>query len=87
MLARIADLRASRRLRFKGKTGVLVKAPKRNQDMRLDMPAVGLKTIENAASAQLDGIALAAGRVLIADRSSFASAADRAGLFVVGLEA
>jgi DUF1009 family protein len=86
MLARIADLRAAHRLRFKGKAGVLVKAPKRGQDMRLDMPAVGPKTIEGAKNAQLEGVALAAGRVLIADRASFARAADEAGLFVFGLE-
>ena len=86
MLARVAELRAARRLRFKGKAGVLVKAPKRGQDMRLDMPAVGLKTIEGAERAELEGIALAAGRVLVADRAGFARAADAAGLFAFGLE-
>lgn len=86
MLARVAELRSTHRLRFKGRAGVLVKAPKRGQDMRLDMPAVGLKTIEGAKRAQLEGIALAAGRVLVADRASFARAADEAGLFVFGLE-
>jgi UDP-2,3-diacylglucosamine hydrolase len=87
MLARIAEMRGSRRLRFKGAAGVLVKAPKRDQDLRLDMPTVGLQTIESARCAELEGIALAAGRVLIADRASFARAADEAGLFVYGLEA
>jgi UDP-2,3-diacylglucosamine hydrolase len=86
MLARIADLRAAHRLRLRGRTGVLVKAPKRDQDMRLDMPAVGLKTIESAKRAELGGIALSAGRVLIADRAAFVRAADEAGLFVFGLE-
>ncbi len=86
MLARIAELRASRRLRLRGRVGVLVKAPKRGQDMRLDMPAVGLKTIEGARRAGLEGVALAAARVLIADSERFARAADEAGLFVFGLE-
>ena len=86
MLARVADLRAARRLRLKGKAGVLIKAPKSDQDLRLDMPAVGLKTIEGAKRAGLEGIALAAGRVLIADRAAFVRAADEAGLFVFGLE-
>jgi hypothetical protein len=84
MLARVAELRASRRLRFQGPAGVLVKAAKRGQDLRLDMPAVGPKTIEAAGSAQLQGVALAAGRVLIADRQALSRAADEAGLFVVG---
>jgi DUF1009 family protein len=86
MLARIAELRAARRLRLRGRAGVLVKAPKRDQDMRLDLPAVGVKTIEGASRAELEGVALAAGRVLIADRESFVRAADAAGLFVLGLE-
>ncbi len=85
MLARVAELRASRRLRFQGPAGVLVKAPKRDQDLRLDMPTVGPKTIDAAGRAQLQGIALAAGRVLLADRQALSRAADEAGLFVVGL--
>ncbi|MGD1038186.1 MAG: UDP-2,3-diacylglucosamine diphosphatase LpxI [Roseiarcus sp.] len=85
MLARVADLRSSRRLRFQGPAGVFVKAPKRDQDLRLDMPAVGPKTIEAASRAQLQGVALAAGRVLVADRREFSRAADEAGLFVLGV--
>lgn len=85
MLARVADLRASRRLRFQGAAGVFVKGPKRDQDLRLDMPAVGPKTIEAAQRAQLQGVALAAGQVLIADRPAFSRAADEAGLFVIGI--
>jgi DUF1009 family protein len=85
MLARVADLRASRRLRFHGPAGVFVKAPKRGQDLRLDMPAVGPKTIEAARRAQLQGVALAAGQVLVAERQAFSRAADEAGLFVFGI--
>lgn len=87
MLARVAELRARRRLRLRGRVGVLVKAPKRGQDLRLDMPAVGPGTIAAARAAELEGVALAAGRVLIADRDGFGRAADAAGLFVLGLEA
>jgi DUF1009 family protein len=84
MLARIAEMRASRRLRLKGPAGVFVKAAKRGQDMRLDLPAVGIATIEGAARAELSGLAIAAGEVLIADRARFEKAAAAAGLFVVG---
>jgi DUF1009 family protein len=84
MLARVAQMRASGRLRLKGRAGVFVKAAKRGQDMRMDLPAVGPATIEAAASAELSGLAIAAGEVLIADRAAFASAAAAAGLFVVG---
>ena len=84
MLARVAEMRASGRLRFNGPAGVLVKAPKRGQDLRLDMPAIGPKTIEGAAKARLRGVAVAAGRVLIVDRERSAREADAAGLFVAG---
>ena len=87
MLARVGELRASGRLRLKGRAGVFVKTPKRGQDLRLDMPAIGPATIEAAASAEFAGVALAAGKVLIAERESVARAADAAGLFVVGFAA
>ena len=85
MLERVAQMRAANRLRFKGRAGVLVKAPKRGQDMRFDLPAAGPKTIEAAARAQLQGVALAAGKTLIADRAALAAVADAAGIFVIGL--
>jgi UDP-2,3-diacylglucosamine hydrolase len=84
MLKRVADLRSQGRLRIAGPAGVLVKAPKRGQDLRLDMPAIGPKTIQNAATAQLRGAAVAAGRVLIAERELLSREADAAGLFVAG---
>ncbi len=84
MLARVAEMRANGRLRFAGPAGVLVKASKRGQDLRLDMPAIGPKTIEGAARAQLRGAAVAAGRVLVVDRERSARDADAASLFVAG---
>jgi hypothetical protein len=87
MLARVAEMRASGRLRFSGPAGVLVKAPKQGQDLRLDMPAVGPKTIEGAANAGLRGAAVAAGHALILERARCAREADAAGLFVIGFPA
>jgi len=84
MLARVAELRAGGRLRLKGRAGVFVKAAKRGQDVRLDLPAVGPATIAAAKRAQLVGLAIAAGEVLIADRPAFLKAAQDAGLFVYG---
>jgi DUF1009 family protein len=84
MLARVAELRASGRIRLKGRAGVFVKAAKRGQDVRLDLPAVGPATIVAAKRAELAGLAIAAGEVLIAERPAFARAATAAGLFVYG---
>ena len=86
MIARVADLRANGRLRRKGAAGVLVKAPKRAQDLRFDMPAIGAETILGAARAQLRGVAIAAGRVLVVERERCAREADAAGLFVYGFQ-
>lgn len=87
MLARVAELRAAGPLRLKGRAGIFVKAAKRGQDVRLDLPAVGPTTIAAAKRARLLGLAIAAGEVLIADRLSFARAAAEAGLFVFGWSA
>ena len=83
-LARVADMRKSGRLRHKGLAGVLVKAPKRGQDLRLDMPAIGPDTVLGAAKAQLRGLALAAGAVLVVERDRCVREADAAGLFIAG---
>jgi DUF1009 family protein len=48
------------------------------------MPAIGPQTIAAAAKAQLQGVAVAAGAVLIAEREAVARAADASGLFVAG---
>ena len=63
---------------------VLVKAPKLGQDLRVDLPAVGPRTVRNAARAGCVGLALEAGGTLVIDRAATAAEADRLGLFVVG---
>lgn len=80
MLARCADLARP------GPGGVLVKVKKPNQDRRIDLPTMGVTTIEKAAAAGLRGVALEAGGSLLIDREAVADAADRLGLFVIGIE-
>jgi UDP-2,3-diacylglucosamine hydrolase len=65
--------------------GVLVKAPKPGQELRIDMPVIGPRTIENAAKAGLAGIAVQAGRVLVAERDTTVQQANTGGLFVTGI--
>ena len=84
MIERIAQLRATGRLRLKGRKGVLIKAPKVGQDRRVDLPTVGPATIAACVRADLRGLALAAGGVLTAGRAQLIAAADAAGLFVWG---
>ena len=65
-----------------GSGGVLLKAPKPGQDRRIDLPAIGPGTVDAAARAGLDGIAIAAGGVMVLDRAATIAAADEAGLFL-----
>ncbi len=87
LLARVARLRETGRIRAKPGRGVLVKAPKSGQDLRFDLPTVGPKTIEGVASAGLAGIAVIAGSTIAADAQGMVAAADKAGLFIQGLPA
>lgn len=87
MLARVAEMRINGRLRAASGAGVLVKAPKPNQDRRFDLPSIGPKTVEGAARAGLAGIAVVAGETIIAEPEQLVAAADRANIFVVGVPA
>jgi DUF1009 family protein len=87
MLERIAQLRREGVLKLRDKTGVLVKAPKPSQDRRLDLPSVGVRTVEAAAAASLAGIAVEARGAVTADLNEMVRQADAAGLFVVGVPA
>jgi UDP-2,3-diacylglucosamine hydrolase len=64
------------------KGGVLFKAPKPDQDLRVDMPTIGVDTIAAAAAAGLTGIVIETGGVMVLDRAEVAEACDRAGLFL-----
>jgi DUF1009 family protein len=86
MLERIAELRTRGRVATGKGAGVLVKAPKSTQDRRLDMPAIGPRTVEAAARAGLAGIAVVAGSTIIAEPQQVARAADAAKLFVCGID-
>ncbi|MGH6859775.1 MAG: LpxI family protein, partial [Phyllobacterium sp.] len=84
MLQRVADLRASGRIKRKG--GVLVKCAKPQQEVRADLPAIGVSTVENAVLAGLSGIAVESGRTLILGYEQTISAANAAGLFIETFE-
>ena len=66
--------------------GILVKLPTPSQDLRLDMPAIGPTTVAAIAAAGLTGVAVEAGRTLVADVGAVAAAADAAELWVFGFD-
>jgi len=57
------------------------------EDQRIDLPTIGPQTIEGAAAAGLSGVAVVAGSTIVAEPELIAAAADRAKLFVTGVEA
>jgi DUF1009 family protein len=82
MLQRVAGLRSG----TGGVSGgVLAKGPKRGQDLRVDMPAVGPRTITGLADAGLAGLALEADGVLVLDRDEAVQAADARGIAMEGI--
>jgi len=85
LLARVADMRQSGRIRTASGVGVLVKAPKPGQDRRFDLPTIGPQTVEGVARAGLAGIAVIAGSAIIAETERLIALADRSGIFVVGV--
>ncbi|MFO7595451.1 MAG: UDP-2,3-diacylglucosamine diphosphatase LpxI [Desulfocurvibacter africanus] len=68
-----------------GQGAVVVKVFKPGQDERLDLPSVGLTTIETMREAGAACLAVEAGRSLFFDREQALSAANRAGIAVVGV--
>ncbi len=84
MLVRVAGLPADLRGSATDRKGALGKAPKPIQDLRVDMPVMGARTIEMAAAAGLAGVGGVAGKLILIDRAGLIEAADRAGLFVWG---
>jgi DUF1009 family protein len=84
MIERVTHLREIGRIRPKGRVGVLAKCAKPQQDLRVDMPTIGVRTVSLAAAAGLAGIAVEAGRVMIVDRPAVIELANKEGIFIVG---
>jgi len=63
---------------------VLVKVAKPRQDMRFDVPVVGLPTIHAMVRARASVLSLDAGKALMFDKTAMIAAADAAGIAIVG---
>jgi DUF1009 family protein len=66
------------------KGAVMVKVAKPNQDLRFDVPVIGVETIRIAAEAKVRVIAIEAGKVLLLEKEDLISLATRANVSVVG---
>ena len=77
VLKRAADLANGRKL-------TLVKVAKPSQDMRFDVPVIGLRTIRNMQSVNATAVSVDAGKTLLLKRDALLAEADRSGISVIG---
>ena len=63
---------------------VMVKVAKPNQDMRFDVPVIGVETVRVAAEAKLRVIAIGAGKTLLLERDAVVDLANRSKISIVG---
>ncbi len=65
-----------------GRSGILFKAPKPDQDRRADLPVIGPGSASLAVASGLEGIVIEAGGVMIIDLPATRAILDDAGLFL-----
>ena len=80
MLARAATFKKQ------GKAPVMVKIMKPGQDTRVDIPAIGMQTVQQLKKHGMGGIAVEAGGILVIEREAVVAAADAAGIFIIGMK-
>lgn len=69
-----------------GMGGVIVaKAAKPSQDMRFDVPGVGIETIRSMMKARAVGLVIEAGKTLLVDREAVVALADAQGISIVAM--
>ena len=74
------------RISYKNKKyGILLKFPKRNQDLRVDLPTVGIKTIKRCAKIGLRGIVVKANQNIFLDRQKCINLANKNKMFICAI--
>ncbi len=63
----------------------VVKVAKPNQDMRFDVPVIGMATVEAMIRAGASCLSVEAGRTLLFDREELLKRADEAGIAIVAI--
>ena len=74
-------LRKCRSKKFRNK-GVLVKFPKKKQDLRIDLPTIGLKTLTQCKSVALKGIVLRSKQNVFLERKKCINFANKNKMFI-----
>lgn len=63
----------------------VVKVAKPKQDMRFDVPVIGIRTVETMINAGAGCLSVEAGRTLLFDREALVERADQAGIAIIGV--
>lgn len=72
--------------RLAGENAVVVKVSKPNQDLRFDVPSVGLETIKVMARVKASVLALEAGKTLIFEKPEMIGYADKMGISIISMD-
>lgn len=80
------DKTIERAYEYAGNDCILVKMSRPNQDMRVDIPAVGLDTIKKVISVNGKGIVMEAKKMLFIDRKESIELANKNNIFIIGIE-
>jgi DUF1009 family protein len=82
MLDRVVEMRKNR----KKTGGVFAKMTKPGQDLRIDIPAIGLDTVRAVAAAKLHGIIVNTKTCFVIDRDAVIDAANKAKIFIMAVD-
>ena len=62
--------------------GILIKLPKKKQDLRMDLPTIGLQTIKDCKKYGLKGIVLKSKKNIILDKAKCIQFANKNRIFI-----
>jgi DUF1009 family protein len=82
MIKRSAYL--SKKLKLKNKS-ILIKFPKAGQDLRVDLPTLGLDTVKNCIKANIKGIAVKRSQNIILERDKIFNLTKKNNFFIISL--
>ena len=66
----------------KSSGGILIKFPKKKQDLRMDLPTIGLQTIKDCKKYGLAGITLKSKKNIILDKAKCINFANKNRIFI-----
>ena len=74
----------SKKYKLKNKS-ILIKFPKSNQDLRIDLPTIGFDTIKNCIKANIKGIAVKRSQNIILDKDKIINLAKKNNFFIISI--